>query len=190
MSSYDIVDFMLENDRWKKIGPVNQIKTDILMHTRGYTDFSPKNMELVRKKFKNVGTCMVINLLVPEDFEQLSQYYLPWYWPDIYEQIRFNEYINQFTNRNINLIEYEKITNLVQSLRLGWDYIIEVIIAFDTIKNIGVIIDGTHRSLTLYCIRMEDDGLLERLLQCSAPVKHCRMISSQSRTIFREDFKL
>jgi hypothetical protein len=67
---------------------------------------------------------------------------------------------------------------------------IEIIIAFDTIKNIGVIIDGTHHSLTLYCIRMEDGGLLERLLQCSAPVKHCRMISSQSRTIFREDFML
>jgi hypothetical protein len=63
MSSYDLVDFILENDRWKKIGPVNQIKTDIFMHTEGFTDFSPKNMELVRKKFKNVGTCMVIDLL-------------------------------------------------------------------------------------------------------------------------------
>ncbi len=47
---------------------------------------------------------------------------------------------------NVNLIEYEKIGNLVQRLRLGWDRRIEIIIAFDTITNTGVIVDGTHHS--------------------------------------------
>jgi len=66
-------------------------------------------------------------------------------------------------SENVNLIEYKKIGNLVQRLRLGWDHRIEIIIAFDTIRNIGVIIDGTHRSLVLYCIKENDEQLLEQL---------------------------
>jgi hypothetical protein len=51
-------------------------------------------------------------------------------------------------------------------------------------KKTRSLIDGTHQSLALYAIRMEDGGLLERLLQRSAPVKHCRMISSNLESYF------
>lgn|SRR5215831_11408978 len=155
MSSYDLIDFILENDRWAKKGPCNQIKSSIFEHAR--------NMELVRRIFKNIGTCVVTQLISPEDFEQLYQYYMPWYWPHISTQIRFSQYVHKFMSENVNLIEYKKIGNLVQRLRLGWDHRIEIIIAFDTIRNIGVIIDGTHRSLVLYCIKENDEQLLEQL---------------------------
>jgi hypothetical protein len=102
MSSYDPIDFILENDRWKKIGPVNQIKSSIFTETKGYTDFSPTKLEFVRKKFNNVGSCTVTGLLSPEDFEQLTQYYLPWYWPDTNRLIGFSQYVNQFMNLNVN----------------------------------------------------------------------------------------
>src|SRR5690349_10841667 len=85
MSSCDLIDLFLENDRWKKIGPLNQMKSAIFRHTKGYSDFSTTNMELVRKSFKNVGTCMITDLSSPEEFEQLYQYYLPWYCPGVCE---------------------------------------------------------------------------------------------------------
>lgn len=180
MSSYDLIEFILENDRWAKIGPLNQIKSSIFKHTG--------NMELVRRKFKNIGTCVVTQLISREDFEQIYQYYLPWYQNST--QIGFSQYVDKFMSGNVNLIEYEKIGNLVQRLRLGWDHRIEIIIAFDTITNIGVIVDGTHHSLALYCIKENDEELLEQLLARSGPVNQCKMSSPQSRNIFHEDFRV
>jgi hypothetical protein len=78
----------------------------------------------------------------------------------------------------------------VQRLRLGWDHRIEIIIAFDTITNIGVIVDGTHHSLALYCIKENDEELLEQLLARSGSVNLCKMSSPQSRNIFHEDFRV
>jgi hypothetical protein len=80
----------------------------------------------------------------------------------------------------------------VQRLRLGWDHRIEIIIDFDTITNIGVIVDGTHHSLALIEEHLleNDEELLEQLLARSGSVNLCKMSSPQSRNIFHEDFRV
>jgi hypothetical protein len=180
MSSYDLIDFLLENNRWKKIYPINKIKTAIS---------SPDNIESVREMFKNVGNCIVTGLAGPGAFEQLRGYYLPWYWPDT-KQIGAGQYVNQIMNKNLNLPGYHEVSSLIKSLREGWKTEIEIIIAFDTIIRSGVVVDGTKHLLALLVIKEQNHELLTRLLKRSAPVKHCKMISSECRSIFHEDFKM
>jgi hypothetical protein len=81
MSSYDLIDF-LENNRWMKIYPINKIKTI----SKGYSSSSPN---------KNVGNCIVTGLAGPGEFEQLREYYLPWYWPDT-KQIRAGQFDTKY----------------------------------------------------------------------------------------------
>ena len=101
MSGYDLIDFILENDGWKKISPINKIKSSISAY--GYSHSCPNNIESVRKKFKNVGTCTVTDLVGPGEFEQLIEFYLPWGWPDTNKRIRFGRYVNEFMNKNAKL---------------------------------------------------------------------------------------
>jgi hypothetical protein len=115
MSSYDLIDFLLENNRWKKIYPINKIKTAIL---KGYSSSSPSNIESVCEMFKNVGNCIVTGQAGPGEFEQLREYYLPWYWPDT-KQIGASQYVNQIMDKNPNLPGYHEVSSLIKSLREG-----------------------------------------------------------------------
>jgi hypothetical protein len=93
-------------------------------------------------------------------------------------------------DKNPNLPGYHEVSSLIKSLREGWKTEIEIIIAFDTIIRSGVVVDGTKHSLALLVIKEQNDELLTRLLKRSAPVKLCKMISSECRNIFHEDFKM
>lgn len=185
MITQDLIDFFLENDRWKKIGPLNKIKTSILTATKYQTDFFQHNMSTVRDEFKDIGTCESTTVTKSEQLEKLSRY---WYWPSSKKQIGFSEYLNEFRKKNTSLPDYVKIYEGIQSLRQGWNDEIEIIVAFHTHRDIGLIVDGTHRSLILDYIRQEELTLLEELLKKSGSVKICMMYSSQCDVIFHNDF--
>jgi hypothetical protein len=187
MTNQDLIDFFLENDRWKKIGPLNQIKSYIFRATKYCTDFSPYSMSIVRDKFRGIGKCEVIEVSESERLENLNQYYLLWCWPGSKKQIRFDEYTMGFRNKNMDLPEYDNIHKKSQSLRDGWSDEIEIIVAFDTTRNNGLIVDGTHRALALYYIRQEAHKLLEELFKKSGLVKICVMSSPQCSIIFNND---
>ena len=119
--------------------------------------FSLNNIESVRETFSDVGTCIVTDLVSPKGLEQLSEYYLPWYWPNG-KQIGLGQYVNQFRDKNANLTGYLEVQNLVDSLRAGVKAEIEIIIAFDTSINAGVVVDGTKRAVALFAIKEENDG--------------------------------
>src|SRR5262249_25736369 len=172
MSSYDLIDFILENDRWKKISPINKIKSAISAY--GYSHSCPNNIESVRKKFKNVGTCTVTDLIGSGEFEQLIEFYLPGGWSDTTKQIGFGQYVNEFMDKNVKLKGFQVIHNLIDSLREGWENEIEIIVAFDTMRQAGIVVDGTKHSLALFVIKEKNDELLTQLLKSNAPVKYCK----------------
>ena len=68
MLGYDLIDFILENDRLRKIGPINKIKSAIF--SKAYLYSFPNNIESVCQRFKNVANCVVTVLVGPGEFDQ------------------------------------------------------------------------------------------------------------------------
>jgi hypothetical protein len=76
----------------------------------------------------------------------------------------------------------------IKSLRNGWNYPIEIIVAYDTAINRGLIVDATKRSLALYYIKKTEQERLQILLQENDVVNLCQMKSFHCRNIFYHDF--
>jgi hypothetical protein len=73
-------------------------------------------------------------------------------------------------------------------LKNGWNHPIEIIVAFDTAINKGLIVVGTEHSLALYYIKQIEGDRTQILLQQNAAVNLCQMNSLQCRNIFYHDF--
>lgn len=195
----DLIDFFLENNRWKTIGPLNEIKSANFKHTYNYTNFSPERTLIVRKKFKNYGVCKMSTITKISDLEELTQYYLPWYKPNSDNQMgynikgsinyKFDQYIVDFAEGKEHLLERDKIAGYIQSHRNGWKVPIEIIVAFDTSINVGLIVDGTHRSLALYYLYVGDGELLRNVLTSNMAVNMCVLESEKCKNLFPYDFR-
>ena len=66
LQTEDLIDFYLPRDR--KILPLNKIKEAIVLST------NDKDYQLVKDRFKGIGSVDTILLLTPNDFEKLAQY--------------------------------------------------------------------------------------------------------------------
>jgi hypothetical protein len=82
----------------------------------------------------------------------------------------------------------DKVSAMIQKLKHGWNYGIEIIVAYDTSKNISLIVDGKNHALALYYLSLHKQTLLQELLKINNNVNLCQMCSSQCRNIFSHDF--
>lgn len=147
--------FYLPRDH--KILRSNTIK-NLLSFTRNY--------KLVKNTFKGIGSCEILSLSKLNDFEKLAKYYLVWCKINSNKENRYsgsgtinhvvNEYIEVFEDQKIRSILScsDKVSDIIQNLKHGWSYAIEIIVAYDTSKSVGLIVDGTSHALALYYLSL------------------------------------
>jgi hypothetical protein len=82
----------------------------------------------------------------------------------------------------------DKVQECIKRLKNGWNYPIEIIVAYDTAITKGLIVDATIHSLALYYIKQTEEERLQILLQESDVVNLCQMNSLHCRNIFYYDF--
>ena len=191
MQTEDLIDFYLPRDR--KILPLNKIKEELLLS-------NDNDYQLVKDRFKGIGSVDTIHLLELDDFEKLARYYLVWYKPNSNNErgynvdgsinFRLSEYIEEFQDKDAQakLPSSDKVSDIIEKLKRGWNYTIEIIVAYDTSINIGLIVGGTAHALALYYLRLAKPELLQELLKINSDVNLCQMNSSQCRDIFSYDF--
>ena len=189
MRTEDLIDFYLTRDH--KILCTNTIK-NLLSFTRNY--------QLVKDTFKGIGSCDILPLSRLNDFKKLAKYYLVWYKINSNKENSYsspgtinyvvNEYIKVFEDQKTRSILScsDKVSDIIQKLKHGWSYAIEIIVAYDTSKNVGLIVDGTSHALALYYLSLHKQTLLQELLKINNSVNLCQMNSSQCRNIFSHDF--
>jgi hypothetical protein len=186
LETYDLIDFFLPRNN--KISTSNKIKESIeAIH----------NDTIVRNRYKGIGVCNVSQIIEPADLEKIRKYYLVWYKPrdSSYHQytsttsnFQFSEYIDEFLYDPTQLPLRDKVLECVERLKNGWNRPIEIIVAYDTAINKGLIVDGTEYSLALYFIKQKEEERLQILLQENEVVNLCQMYSLQCRNIFYRDF--
>ena len=187
----DLIDFYLPRDR--RIIPLNKIKQELVLST-------DSDYQSVKNKFKGIGSVDTILLVTPNDFERLTQYYLVWYKPNSNNDrgynvdgsinFRLSEYIEAFQDKDkqAKVPNGDKVSEIIERLKHGWNYDIEIIVAYDTSINAGLIIEGISHALALYYLKLDKPELLQELLKINSDVKLCQMNSNQCRDIFSYDF--
>ena len=192
MQTEDLIDFYLPRDR--KVLPLNKIKEALILST------DDKDYQLVKDRFKGIGSVDSTLLLTPNDFEKLAQYYLVWYKPnnnndrgynvDGSVNFRLSEYIQLFQDKEecARLPYVYRVSEIVEKLKRGWNYTIEIIVAYDTSINVGLIVESVSHALALYYLKLDQPELLQELLKINSDVKLCQMNSNQCRDIFSYDF--
>ena len=189
MQTEDLIDFYLPRDH--KILRTNTIK-NLISFTGNY--------QLVKNTFKGIGSCDILPLSRPNDFKKLAKYYLVWCKINNNKEnshdnagtINYvvNDYIKIFQDQKTRsmLSCSDKVSDIIQKLKHGWKYAIEIIVAYDTSKNVGLIVDGTSHALGLYYLSLHKQTLLQELLKINNNVNLCQMNSNQCRNIFSQDF--
>lgn len=189
LESYDLIDFFLPRNN--KIFPSNKIKESLALI---------RNDTLVRNMYKGIGVCTVSQIIEPAGLEKICKYYLVWCKNNNKNNIRkssyqstttnfqFSEYINEFLYDPIQLPSNNGVLESIKRLKNGWNYPIEIIVAYDTAINTGLIVDATKHSLALYYIKETEEERLQMLLEENDVVNLCQMNSFHCRNIFRHDF--
>jgi len=104
---------------------------------------------------------------------------------------RLSEYIEAFQDNNdkrAKLPNADKVSQIIERLKHGWNYTIEIIVAYDDSINTGLIVEGISHALALYYLKLDKPELLQELLKINSDVKLCQMNSNQCRDIFSYDF--
>ena len=185
LETYDLIDFFLPRNN--KIFPQNKIKESIeAIH----------NDNVVRNRYKGIGVCNVSQIIEPVDLQKICKYYLVWHKPassyhkytSTTSNFQFSEYIDEFLYDPTELPSNDRVLECIKRLKNRWKYPIEIIVAYDTVINKGLIVAGTEHSLALYCIKETEEETLQILLQESDVVNLCQMNSLHCRNIFYHDF--
>jgi len=187
LESYDLIDFFIPRNN--KIFPLNKIKESLtLIH----------NDTIVRNMYKGIGVCTINQIIEPADLEKIYKYYLLWHKPNdrknsyqsmTTKNFQFGEYINEFLYDPTQLPSSSEVSERIKRLKNGWNYPIEIIVAYDTAINIGLIVGATKHSLALYYIKQTEEKRLQTLLQENKEVNLCQMNSLHCRNIFYDDFR-
>jgi hypothetical protein len=187
LESYDLIDFFIPRNN--NILPLNKIKESLsLIH----------NDTIVRNMYKGIGLCTINQIIEPTDLEKISKYYLVWRKPNdnrknsyqstTSKNFQFGEYMNEFLYDPKQLPSSSEVLEYIKRLKNGWNYPIEIIVAYDTTINIGLIVDAARHSLALYYIKQTEEERLQTLLQENKEVNLCQMNSFHCRNIFYRDF--
>ena len=188
LESYDLIDFFVPRNN--KIYPSNKIKESLALI---------RNDTIVRNMYKGIGVCTVSQIIEPADLEKICKYYLVWYknnnnnssktsYQSTTTNFQFSEYISMFLNHRTQLPSNNGVLEGIKRLKNGWNYPIEIIVAYDTAINTGLIVDATKTSLALYYIKQTEEERLQMLLQENDVVNLCQMNSFHCRNIFHHDF--
>lgn len=54
---------------------------------------------------------------------------------------------------------------MIQKLKHGWNYDIEIIVAYDTYKTISLIVDGTNHALAFYYLSLHKQTFIARITE-------------------------
>ena len=144
METIDLIDFILP--RIDQIFPRNKIKDDLS---------STRNTDIVKNRYRGIGRCTISEIIDPEDLEKIYHHYLVWYRTNpsslsspeatassSNNNYQFIEYVNEFLYDPTPLPSNDKVSQYIERLKsIGWDYQIEIIVAYDTTQNIGLIVD-------------------------------------------------
>jgi hypothetical protein len=188
LESYDLIDFFLPRNN--KIFPLNKIKESLGLI---------RNDTIVRNMYKGIGVCTVSQIIEPADLEKICKYYLVWYkannthgrkssYQSTTTNFQFSEYINEFLYDPTQLPSNNVVLEHIKALKIGWNYPIEIIVAYDTAIKTGLVVDATKHSLALYYIKETEEERLQMLLQENEVVNLCQMNSFHCRNIFYHDF--
>jgi hypothetical protein len=137
--------------------------------------------------YKGIGVCTVSQIIEPADLEKIYEYYLVWYKPNnknhrkgryqsTTPNFRFDEYINEFLYDPTQLPSNNGVLEHIKRLKSGWNCPIEIIVAYDTAINTGLIVDATKHSLALYYIKQTEEERLQTLLQQNEVVNLCQFV--------------
>jgi hypothetical protein len=186
LESYDLIDFFLPRNN--KIFPLNKIKESLAVIRKD---------AIVRNMYKGIGVCSISQIIESTDLEKICKYYLVWHKlnndrktsnQSTTTNFQFCEYINEFLYDPTQLPSNSEVLEHVKRLRNGWNYPIEIIVAYDTAINMGLIVDATKHSLALYYIKETEEERLQMLLRENDVVNLCQMKSFHCRNIFYHDF--
>jgi len=187
LESYDLIDFFIPRNN--KIFPLNKIKESLALIP---------NVAIVRNMFKGIGICTINQIIEPADLEKISKYYLLWHKPNDnrknsyqttpIKNFQFGEYVSEYLYDPKQLPSNSEVSEHIKRLKNGWNFPIEIIVAYDTAINIGLIVDATIHSLALYFIKQTEEEKLQILLQENKEVNVCQMNSFHCRNIFYQDF--
>lgn len=162
------------------------------------TEFNFVDLSCIHNVFSGIGTCELKQLSSIEDIEELLNYYLVYYKPnyqgDIGPQANgsinylFREFAAEILKGSEKMIQ--NVCPHIESFKekvLTND--IDIIIAYDTFINKGLIVDGTKRSLALYYIKHTNTNLFKNLLSSiKYSIKFVYLKSYVCRILFPIDF--
>lgn len=145
--------------------------------------------------FRDICTCELEQIKSSDDIMKLSGYYLVWYKPNNQGMSGWNidgsmnyltwEYGDGLISNSINEPE---VSSLIQSFRKGLNKPVEILVAFDTLLNAGIIVDGTKRALALYTLAKTEKPVMEQLIKSAYPICVLRLKSAHCCSLFPCDF--
>jgi hypothetical protein len=145
--------------------------------------------------FHGIGTCEKKIVADAKDIEQLSEHYLVWYKPNeagdsgwnIEGSINYllNEYMNELTNESMNT----EVKPLIKSFSKGLEKPVEILVAYDTDLNAGLIIDGTKRAIALYYLKHKKTETFSKIIGSNNhQIQILQLNSPSCRVLFPCDF--
>jgi hypothetical protein len=166
------------------IGGINLVKIAV---SQGLNDLSV---------FHKIGSCDLEDIKRVEDFDKLLNYYLVWYKPNDSGQNGWQVLgsINYMVKECIDeIIKFNKtpqhgIDKLIDSLSLGANTNIDIMVAHDLILDKAIIIDGTKRALALLFLKYTKPYSLEAIFKSGYSITVTTLRSRYSKAMFPCDF--
>jgi hypothetical protein len=190
----DIVNYLQEKYQNRNWG-FDIIRMTIL---HAMTEFNFVDSSCIHNVFSGIGTCELKQLSSIEDIEGLLNCYLVYYKPNYQgdsgpqangsTNYLFHEFAAGILKGSEKMIH--NVYPYIESLKeKGLTNDIDIIIAYDTFINKGLIVDGTKRSLALYYIKHTDKNLFRNLLaSIKYSIKFVYLRSYVCRILFPIDF--
>ena len=157
--------------------------------------FQFEDVSCIYNVFCDIGICELKRLSSIQDIEELSNYYLVHYKPNYQGKsgLHIKDSENYLCNEYADLIlkglnVMPDVYSLIESLK-ELTYDIDIIIAYDTFINKGLIVDGTKRALALCSIKQTNKEQLTNLLNSTKySINIIYLKSNVCRILFPLDF--
>lgn len=142
--------------------------------------------------FRGIGTCEKKIVVNANDLEQLSKHYLVWYKTNEagYSGWNIEGSINYLLNEYVNGLTDESITmNLIQSFKKGLNKPVEILVAYDTDLDAGLIVDGTKRAIALCYLKHKETETFSQIIGSNNyQIQILQLNSPNCRVLFPYDF--
>jgi hypothetical protein len=152
----------------------------------------------------SVGTCERVRIRSDSDVKKLSDHYLVWYTINeegrsgCNEQGSYNyrvcDFANDFIDKKVDVSSYgtriDELKDCICSLKEGLQQPIAIRVAYHSVLNRALIVDGVKRTLSLYYFMLKEPKTLKDLLRSiNHPVYVLKFASDKCHEVFPYDFK-